>query len=244
MAFDSTQRVNRRAEMTDGVIRPRGEVMTSLESVALDQALASTGDGVSVITSDGRILLWNRAAERILGYSAREAMGRLCCDVFLGRDDDGNRLCYRGCHMMALVKMNEPIEHFEMRSETKAGARVWLDVSVLSIPSSRANGASNESLVVHLFRDVTATKELLSLVHERLGAASLAAEERRGDPRLTRRELEILRLVATGLNTRAIAERVHVSPATVRNHVQNILGKLDAHSRLEAVAYANRHRLL
>jgi DNA-binding NarL/FixJ family response regulator len=35
-----------------------------------------------------------------------------------------------------------------------------------------------------------------------------------------------------------------VSPATIRNHVQNILGKLGAHSRLEAVAYANRHRLI
>jgi DNA-binding NarL/FixJ family response regulator len=35
-----------------------------------------------------------------------------------------------------------------------------------------------------------------------------------------------------------------VSPATVRNHVQNLFAKLDVHSRLEAVAYASRHRLL
>jgi two-component system NarL family response regulator len=41
-----------------------------------------------------------------------------------------------------------------------------------------------------------------------------------------------------------MAERLHVSPSTVRNHVQNILEKLGAHSRLEAVAYATRQRLL
>jgi two-component system nitrate/nitrite response regulator NarL len=50
--------------------------------------------------------------------------------------------------------------------------------------------------------------------------------------------------MATGANTRTVAEQLHVSPATVRNHVQNLLGKLGVHSRLEAVAYATNHRLL
>jgi DNA-binding NarL/FixJ family response regulator len=47
-----------------------------------------------------------------------------------------------------------------------------------------------------------------------------------------------------GLNTEHAARRLHVSSATIRNHVQNIFGKLGVHSRLEAVAYATRHRLL
>jgi DNA-binding NarL/FixJ family response regulator len=41
-----------------------------------------------------------------------------------------------------------------------------------------------------------------------------------------------------------MADRLHVSPTTIRNHVQNITAKLGVHSRLEAVAYATRHRLL
>jgi DNA-binding NarL/FixJ family response regulator len=65
-----------------------------------------------------------------------------------------------------------------------------------------------------------------------------------GTGTLTRRELEILHIIATGVNTKDAAERLHVSPATIRNHVQNILGKLGAHSRLEAVAYATRNRLI
>jgi putative two-component system response regulator len=58
------------------------------------------------------------------------------------------------------------------------------------------------------------------------------------------RELEILRLVAGGLPNKAIAERLYISLNTVRNHVQSILYKLDAHSRLEAVANAVREGLV
>jgi two-component system nitrate/nitrite response regulator NarL len=50
--------------------------------------------------------------------------------------------------------------------------------------------------------------------------------------------------MADGLGTAAVAERLHVSRATIRNHVQNILAKLGVHSRLQAVAFATRHRLL
>jgi two-component system nitrate/nitrite response regulator NarL len=53
---------------------------------------------------------------------------------------------------------------------------------------------------------------------------------------LTRREREILGLLAEGTSTRRIAEKLDLSRHTVRTHVQNILLKLGAHSRLEAVA--------
>jgi DNA-binding NarL/FixJ family response regulator len=52
---------------------------------------------------------------------------------------------------------------------------------------------------------------------------------------LTRREREVLRLLASGASTRAIASGLGISPATVRNHVHHILAKLGVHSRLEAV---------
>jgi DNA-binding NarL/FixJ family response regulator len=50
--------------------------------------------------------------------------------------------------------------------------------------------------------------------------------------------------MAGGANTKVLAERLHVSPATVRNHAQNIFAKLGVHSRLEAVAYGTQHRLV
>ena len=225
---DITTNGHRRAPVPDVTLGP------------LAPALAGAGDGACVVGADGRIVLWNRAAEKMLGYAAREAVGRACCDVFVGHDDDGNRLCYQGCHIMKLMDIGETIRSFDMKTRSKAGQPVWLNVSILRMPEAEASGAAT----VHLFRDVTATKELLTLVDER--RAATAQRDAGVDPKavLSRRELEVLRLLAIGLNTRDAAERLHVSPATVRNHVQNLFAKLEVHSRLEAVAYATRHRLL
>ena len=216
------------------------KVMAPFGEATLDQALARAGDGAFVIGTDGRIVLWNRAAEKVLGYSARDALGRACCDIFVGRDDNDNRLCYQGCHVMTLVKMAEPIQSFDMRTQTKAGKPIWLNISILAAPTNGKNGP----MAIHLFRDVTAAKELLTLVHERLSAPGPGTAAPEAASSLTRRELEVLRLMAGGTNTASAAERLHVSPATIRNHVQNIFGKLGVHSRLEAVAYATKHRLL
>ena len=204
----------------------------------LEQILARSGDGAFAVGAEGRVVLWNRAAEKILGWSAREVMGRSCCDVFVGLDDHGNRLCYQGCHVMSLVKLGEPVQHFDMQTRTKAGSPVWLDISILEAPAT--NGS--RPVAVHLFRDITATKKLLEIVRERMVPA--APSNGNGASGLTKREIEILRLMAAGANTKVLAERLNVSPATVRNHAQNIFAKLGVHSRLEAVAYATQHHLL
>ena len=62
-------------------------------------------------------------------------------------------------------------------------------------------------------------------------------------PRLTERETEILRMVATGLSYKQIAARLVISHRTVQNHVQNTLGKLQLHNRVELVRYAIEHGL-
>jgi len=61
---------------------------------------------------------------------------------------------------------------------------------------------------------------------------------------LTLREVEILRLLARGKDTQAIADELTISSNTVRTHLQNVFGKLGAHSKLEAVSLANRRGLL
>lgn len=61
---------------------------------------------------------------------------------------------------------------------------------------------------------------------------------------LTTRELELFRLIASGHSTAAIASQLYLSVHTVRNHVARILTKLQAHTRLEAVAVGVRHGLI
>jgi DNA-binding NarL/FixJ family response regulator len=63
-------------------------------------------------------------------------------------------------------------------------------------------------------------------------------------PRLTDRELEVLSLVAQGKGNRDIAGELFISENTVKNHIRNILEKLQLHSRMEAVIYAVREKLL
>jgi DNA-binding NarL/FixJ family response regulator len=77
-------------------------------------------------------------------------------------------------------------------------------------------------------------------------AMSKRADERQQlpAPRLTEREMGVLKLVAQGLNNRDIAKELFISENTVKNHIRNILEKLHLHSRMEAVVYAVREKLL
>ena len=77
-------------------------------------------------------------------------------------------------------------------------------------------------------------------------AMSKRAEERQQlpAPRLTDREMEVLKLVAQGLNNRDIAKELFISENTVKNHIRNILEKLHLHSRMEAVVYTVKEKLL
>ena len=75
-----------------------------------------------------------------------------------------------------------------------------------------------------------------------------SARDRKPEPppyeALTPRELEVLRALAEGLDSPTICERLDIAPNTVRTHVQNIMGKLGTHSKLEAVAFALRQGLV
>ena len=87
-----------------------------------------------------------------------------------------------------------------------------------------------------------AAREVAALgasVTRRNGAATAA-----GDPGLTRRELEVVRLIAVGRTNRDVAQQLFLSPRTVDMHVRNILRKLDAHSRVEAAYRAGELGLL
>jgi two-component system NarL family response regulator len=105
--------------------------------------------------------------------------------------------------------------------------------------------------VATAIRSVVAGQSMLSpsvaakLLAEFGNLARQAAEQRKGiAPRLTERELDVLRLVAHGYSNREVANRLFISENTVRNHMRNILEKLHLRSRMEAVLYAVRQNLV
>jgi PAS domain S-box-containing protein len=199
--------------------------------------LAGSTDGAFVEGENRRIIFWNRAATSITGYTATEALGRACCDLFAGHDDGTGSLPDPASVM---TRVETTVRAFDVCTTTKAGHPLWLHLIVFPVQVRKGT-----ALVVHLFCDVTPTRQLVTLVQERLAAPDKGrVGALPGHGPLTRRELEVLRLTAQGLRTVVIAELLHISRATVRNHVQNILWKLGVHNRLQAVAYSARHGLL
>lgn len=94
--------------------------------------------------------------------------------------------------------------------------------------------------IAHGVADAAAGKLVLAPDLERRVTDRLV----QGVPRLSDRELEVLRLVADGRTNREIARRLFLSEATVKTHLVHAFGKLHADSRTEAVAKAREHGLL
>jgi DNA-binding NarL/FixJ family response regulator len=124
-------------------------------------------------------------------------------------------------------------EEADVLSAIKAGATGYL-----------VKSASREELLDAVRRtaagDAVFTPGLAGLVlgeFRRIMTAPSGQDDESG-PRLTERETEILRLVAKGLSSRQIAERLVLSHRTVQNHTQNVLAKLQLHNRVELTRYA------
>jgi PAS domain S-box-containing protein len=209
-----------------------------------------TADGLCGIDRYQRIVQWNEAAQRMLGYAPREVMGRCCFEVLGGVDEHGCRVCRQGCPVYAQGADRQPPLSHDILTKTKSGSDIWLTVATV-LPE---DGAKGDVVLFHLFRDVTHSKLLQLGVRAMLetdpsNAASTAARSSDtimalSPSPLTAREREVLSFLAAGASTRQIAESLMVSTATVRHHVGAVLAKLHAHSRLEAVSLAHRHHLL
>ena len=213
--------------------------------------LDNAADGAFVIDEEQGIIYWNQAAQEILGYAPEDVLGQSCYEVLGGCDDRGRAICCPQCYVSVAANAGQAVTSYDVATRTKSGQMRWISVSILVTAVSDDNP---NPLVVHLFRDATKKKQrekfILQMLEEaeRIQAATLSilppASAKSLADELTDREREVLSLLAQGLNTQDIARSLSISSSTVRNHVQNILNKLQVHSRLEAVAYAFEHGLI
>jgi PAS domain S-box-containing protein len=171
---------------------------------------------VSLHDVDGRFVHTNPAAERAAGYSNAYLLGR---------------------HFTELVRpeARENVET-QFRRAVERGEPTDFETAFVD-----AGG--------HL-RGVRAQHLPLRDGDTIVGVLILAFEVRRpppepvADPRLTPRQREILDLIASGLSTAEVARELTLSPETVRNHLRNASRELRAHTRVEAIAAAQRLGLL
>lgn len=130
-------------------------------------------------------------------------------------------------------------EEEDLYEAIKAGANGYLlkEISVEEVAEAVRAAVQGQSLI--------SPSMASKLLNEFNSLARRAAEQEQAPtPVLTARELEVLRLVARGMSNREVAAALFISDNTVKNHVRNILEKLHLHSRMEAVMYAVRRRLL
>lgn len=183
------------------------------------------------------------AIERIAADTAGTAPGLVLLDLDLGRDAAGNRI--DGIDLIGplqsagwrILILSGSTDHGRVGAALDAGALAW-------VPKH-----APFPVLLRVVRDAACGREVMSAARRQqfidVHRTRLAeAEELAGKlGRLTQREREVLAELARGRRAQAVADRFHVSLATVRTQIRAVLTKLDVGSQLEAVAiFREAHR--
>ena len=210
--------------------------------------ITRTGAPAFATDEKGRIAIWNKGAQEMLGYPASQVLGKSCHEIICGRDVFGNRFCDRQCALTFMAERHETVRHFELDVRAESGEVIPASFSIVVLPGPRAR----QHTLIHFLERVDRRRDVSELIRRVLDQqhAPPVVRPTGGEPSsppppaLTSRELQILALLAEGASTQGMADSLFISTATTRNHVQNILRKLGAHSKLEAVSRALRTHLL
>jgi PAS domain S-box-containing protein len=141
--------------------KPGGTTMNGISKPCdLAPLITATADGVFAIDSKARIILWNNAAQEILGFSREEVIGKYCYDVLPGRDPWGNLFCFKDCLVVELAKHRSLIRNYDVQMVDRNGQEIWLNMSILTFWGPQPNPLLSDSIreftdwpiVVHLFR--------------------------------------------------------------------------------------------
>ena len=210
--------------------------------------LAVARIGACAVSAEGKLVFWNHAAERILGLPAAQVLGRRCDEIIVETADtdaysswNGSEGRYAGC-------ISRPVTALMLCGSGDHRQIVLTPIVVADRPGG-------DALALYVFDEPSGIQPV--------GPDGQGVPERSPEPQsgpvptpaghatsspsphgLTRREIEILRLVALGTATDQIASDLGISIHTVRNHVRSLRGKLDARTKLDAVVTAMRHGLL
>jgi len=189
-----------------------------------------TSEVAYAVNREGRIVAWNHAAENVFGYTTNEALGRKCWELLCGEDSYGNRYCCEGCPVLNSAFDCKSVNCFNIKFKTAS-----LEMKEFAVSALLLSSEAGVDLMVHLCRSASGIKHKPLNGYSANGSKPPSA---RGN--LTRREHEILTMLAEGDSTDEISSALQISKHTVRNHIQNVLFKLQVSSRLKAINLSRR----
>ncbi|MEZ5344225.1 MAG: LuxR C-terminal-related transcriptional regulator [Pyrinomonadaceae bacterium] len=215
----------------------------------IKQLIDRTADPAFAVNGLHSIEFWNKAAEDFFGIESKDAIGKSCSSIVQG-DDECGQFCSKDCAIFHAAEKHNPIQNFDLKILTSNGKK-WCNVSVLIAEENK----SVLPYTIHIVRNIDVRKRLELLMRNFLVVEADFPPERAVDlisttrapsreAILSDRELQILKLLASGQKTNDIAEQLCISRTTVNNHVQHVLKKLSAHSRLEAIRRAEHAGLI
>lgn len=157
-----------------------------------------------------------------------------------------------------VILMDMVLPDMDGAASTRVIRQRFPHVQVIALTSFKTGDLVRNALdagaIGYLLKDVSAEQLVQAIRSAHVGRATLSPEvaqtlvEAVSQPRpeynLTKRELEVLELMVSGLNNTQIAGQLTVSPSTIKSHVSNILSKLGVESRTEAVTLALRSHLI
>jgi DNA-binding CsgD family transcriptional regulator len=233
-----------RYRSAEGGLRSSSRPALAYGSETFDR-IARSNEAAFATDSGDKIILWNKRCEALLDRPARSVLGKRCYEVIGGLDVYGNIYCHRSCPVafQARERPKQPVHRFSLSIEVGDKGLQKFDYSLFTIPSYHPA----LSTLVHVLRARKTESELerqlatIAEVREPLWPMTTSTE---GSVDLTDRETEILRCLARGMATGAIGKKLAISTATVRNHIQHILEKLDVHNKLGALVFAYQHKLI
>jgi DNA-binding NarL/FixJ family response regulator len=182
--------------------------------------------GVAGTVNDAKQLARERLDVVLMDYRLPDGTGAEAARAIKAR--------WPGARIVMLTALNDDETILE---SIQAGADGYLtkDRAVEEVVNAVRQAHAGETLL---------PRAVIMGIAQRVAAARDRGIDRRQIEALTPRELEVLRALVEGLSTPEICDRLFIAPNTLRTHVQNIMGKLRVHSKLEAVAFALRHRLV
>jgi DNA-binding NarL/FixJ family response regulator len=195
--------------------------------------------GLAGLLTDHGIDVVGQAAD---GWEALKAVGRLAPDVVVM---DLNLPRMSGIEAISRMSVDAPTtrvlvltisaDEVDVTKAILAGASGYLlkDASIDEIVAGVRAAAAGESLI---------SSKVATTLLEQIRNTTHAAPEHHAD--LSDREVEVMRLVAEGMDNAAIADALYISPQTVKNHISNILAKLQMENRIQAAVYAVRQGLV
>lgn len=231
----------------------------------------TTGEASFVVDRDFRIIRWSDGASELLGVGEVDAVGQKCYELLNGDDARNPGTCGKECPAVKGTRRSSDVPDRDVLGRRADGTYRWLNVTTLvheDRPRTRRE-TKGQRQIMHLLRDVTDRRSVeefarvsanairaagppgsqVAVVDPSIISPGDAVESASGDtptlaPQLSRRELQVLRLLSHGASTKDIANTLGVAQVTARNHVSRLLNRLCVGTRLQAVIYGARAGLI